>query len=170
MKKLFLALAFASLCAARLQATPYFHFLHIEDTSTYRANLGSYIDPTGKSSPEHGGEVATIYHSKADGYLFLKGEDWSLLSLGGVVNGQLQSKIAIGPQFNVLPIMGYLGSYAIGLISPTGSFKNLRATLEPTLTAPSGPDLSISVGPKFLYDPNGNKGYFRIFIGGVLNF
>lgn len=165
MRKLLLGLM---LLPCALQASPYFRVLHFDDPKTFHVSMGRYIDPANVNRSESGGQIAVVFHDHRDGYLFLKGEDYSLLSVGGVFNGA-GSKIAMGPQFDVSEPLKALGLSALNYVSPRTSLIGIKQALAPAQDV-GGMEVNLSMGPAFVFDPSANKGFFRIFLGGKLVF
>jgi hypothetical protein len=167
MKKVLLAVVLLGL-TRMVNANPYFRFLRIDDLGTYQPIGGSFVDPTGHSGPSDGGVMPLIYHSHQDGYLIIPGEDWALLSIGGA-SGPRGKEVVISPfLFNIMQSAQYLGLKALTYVLPAAWAQNVKTQLSAPVT--SRVDLTSSVGPVWVYDPNSNKGYFRIFIGGALHF
>lgn len=148
-------------------ASPYFRVLRLDQISSYQPVGGSFVDPRGNDANMNGAMIPLVYHSHQDGYWLIPGEDWSLLNVGGAA-GPRGNVAAIGPMWNVLQSAEWLGLQAANYALPSSWLQNVKAQISQPQT--SSVDLSAAIGPTFVYDPNGNKGYFRIFFGGSLHF
>lgn len=157
-------LAISLFCLAdKAMATPYFR---TSITSLPVVTGGQFVDPSGKTGSLSGGEISVIHHSHNDGYLLLPGEDWSLLSIGGMGNSN-KALMAIGPNFNVSEVLKSGSLAFLDLLTSQTQFVGLKNVLQPSGT---GLDFNLSLGPTWVYDPIGNKGYFKFFLGGALSF
>ena len=155
-----LALA-ASVPAA---AGPYIRPL---DLSSPHFIAGAYLDPETPGASEAGTAIALLTHATEDGCGLpsIVCTDWTPLAVGVVANGG-KFKLAIGPVFNLAPVLKSLALKGLNAVTEGDSFRNVKETLGSVPI--TGPDATVSIGPSFVYSPQENKGYFRKFFGGEL--
>lgn len=165
MKKYLYKFAISMLLVPSVKAAPYFRLL---DPAHPQLNAGTYVG-VGKGGQTTGGVyLPLITHSQKDGYLLFKGEDWSLLGIGG--SGNLNNfTLNIGPAFNLAPSIKSLLLAGLSAITAPGNYANLKSMLSPNPDAPS--DVSISLGPTLSLSPQQNwKGSYATFLGAAFKF
>lgn len=172
MKALIIALAATLSTAARAAILPpnYYRFLGYDVQNhillNFHPNVGAAVDPINPGETDGVTLVPLIMHSHADGYLFIPGEDYSPLAVGGGMNGGRLS-LYVGPMFNVIPAVSNGLGFALDHLSD--KYANLKSILSGVPA--SSKDAGVSLSP--LFKPPLSKkerGSFRIFTGAWLKF
>lgn len=152
---------------ASAQAGPYLRPL---DLNSPRFIAGAYLDPIAGDVREGGTAVALLTHATEDGCALpsIVCTDWTPLA-AGIIAGNGTPRFALGPVFNLAPVMKSLALKGLNAVTAEESYANLKTSLGSVPI--NGPDATVSIGPAWVVAPQEKwKGYFRIFLGGELRF
>ncbi len=160
MKKLIVAVSL--MIVGKAQAAPYFRPI---DLAHIQQSGGVYYGTDGRG--QAGTAVALITHSTKDGCLLpsVVCEDWSPLTFGGTFTGP-NKLLAIGPSFNLAPLIKAGG---LGLLNSVTKPETLSGVKE-ALASPHSDAIKLALSVNWAYDPAGNKGYLKFFVGPAWQF
>lgn len=162
MKTLLTVVALTLALEIPASAAPYFRPL---DLASPHFVAGAFVDPQDPGNSAAGSALALVTHSTVDGCLLpsVVCEDWTPLAVGLSVNGG-KVLVGAGPSVNLAPIFKAGLLRGLNALTAEESYLGLKSSLGSVPI--SGPDVTMSFGPAWVFSPTENwKGYFRVFAG-----